>query len=195
MSIECSVCFSTLYYPDTAWYACTRFSFRTSYICEVCLNKIPQEHRHHTDEKQPFKFTFGPLEAEASQTSGRLQSNGSSQLPARFWVETQILTQLFDEKQPFFTQIYPYYDFGYYLKEVVNYHREGKYLNQETLADELRWFIVLGHSIEAYLNMLDGIETEIVRALLSPYDVPKPATDPEQLRLAGELMVRVIKMA
>jgi hypothetical protein len=193
MSIECSVCFSTLKYPDTVWYACTRFSFRTSYICEPCLSKIPHDHRHTSNENQPFKFTFGPLQAETSQHSGRLQANGSKQLPPQFWVETKLLIQLFDEKQPFFTQMYPYYDFNYYLKDVVKWHHEGRYLDEEALADELRWFIIFGAAIESYLNLMDGNSAEPLREVLSPYDVPKPATDPGQLRLARELMKEVIR--
>lgn len=193
MSIQCSICNSTIKAPGTAWYACTRFSFRTSYICEPCLDTVPQHLRHPTAELRQFDFTFGPLKADVSYPSDRLQSYGSEQLAPRFWVETTDLTNLFSEKLPFFSMIYPYYDFDYYLKDIVTWHREGRYKDDDTFANDLRWLIIFGHAIEAYLNRLDGIEAEPARKLLSPYDVPKPATDPRQLQQARELFDEVIR--
>lgn len=124
MSCKCVGCGFTVAQPDSLWYACTKYSPYTVFLCGTCVSVIPDCARRRDLEGNEFKILFGVQYADIG-SFGKYQLIGSSQGPIRFWVEKEDIERHIPESEKVLAQLYPYYCPEEYLEEVSKMELTG----------------------------------------------------------------------
>lgn len=128
MSIDCMGCFSTVYQPDTPWYACTGFSPFRNHLCGTCVATLPVEVRKPVTVLQDFEITFGPV---ITGTGSRRNYNclESTQGRAVFAVSPQAILDSIPFAESFLEELYPYWCMDTYCQNLVRFEDVEKKLS------------------------------------------------------------------
>lgn len=165
MSCTCEGCLDTIALPDSFWFACTRYSTMACHLCGTCVSLIPPERRRPTTEKQEFKISFGPINADTG-SFGRYQWLGSSQGEISFWVEAGDIDEYIPESKRVLKELYPFYCPEQYIKEM----KDGITTGRAELNFELGTFLFQIHRFREALDPLSLVpkqHEEYQRALFN----------------------------
>jgi hypothetical protein len=119
MSIECEICDSTIFVPDSVWYAGTLFSPRRVTLCGCCASCIPIEERRTVTFVQPFDLTFGVVNAEFDVTRQWYSAAGAINGQARFSVTDIVIKKYLPNSNFMFKPLFPYFCIDWFAEDLV----------------------------------------------------------------------------
>lgn len=125
MSIECEICDTTIFVPDTIWYAGTILGHRCVTLCGCCASCIPIEERDMFLDDDPFTITFGIVNADLNTTKNWYSAAGAVSGPVRFTVSTDAIEKYLPNSNFLLKELSPYYRIEWFVtKTVEDYLRE-----------------------------------------------------------------------
>jgi hypothetical protein len=119
MSIECELCDSTIFVPDSVWYAGTLFSPRRVILCGCCASCIPIEERRTVTAVQPIDLTFGVVNAELDATRQWYSAAGAINGQARFAVTGVAVEKYLPNSDCMLKPLFPYFCMDWFVKDLV----------------------------------------------------------------------------
>jgi hypothetical protein len=126
MSIECEICDSTIFIPDTVWYAGTVFGHRSVTLCGACASCIPIEKRKSFESDAPFTVTFGMVSAEPGPNGHWYNGAGAVNGPVRFTASTEAIDKYLPNSRFLLHELSPYYRIDWYVTQTVEEYLKEK---------------------------------------------------------------------
>lgn len=152
MSIDCETCDSTVFVPDSVWYAGTLFSPALSTLCGCCVSCIPPEARIPAKKLQPFAITFGVVLTECNSAGKWYHASNAKNGPARFSSSAEILNSFLPNSELFLKKLFPYYCIDTYIVYTVKKYLREKEHDPGAFETIVRKFLLYGDAIRAWFE-------------------------------------------
>jgi hypothetical protein len=147
MSIECEICDSTIYVPDSVWYAGTLFGPRRVTLCGSCASCIPIEEREELPNLHPYRVSFGPVSADMDTTRRWYSAAGAVNGPGRWFVSNEVIEKYLPNSKFLIDRLSPYCRMDEYVLEVV-----FRYLKEKESVPEARKKAI--EAVAKYFNVI-----------------------------------------
>jgi len=151
MSIECEICESTIFVPDTVWYAGTLFSPVPATMCGCCASCIPIESRTPALKMQPFSLTFGIVLADCNTARNWYSAAGAINGPVRFSATPETIIRFLPNSDCFLEKLYPYFCIDDFAASVVKTYLEEKDRDPKAREVAVSLLLQFGDAIGAWL--------------------------------------------
>ena len=161
MSIDCEICDSTIFVPDTIWYAGTLFSPRRVILCGGCASCIPIEERRTITAVQPFDLTFGLVNAEPNTTRQWYSAAGAINGPACFTVTGEIIHKYLPHAPFFLRQLFPYFCLDWFAEDVVRDYVDVDKRSAAGREKAVTFLVDYGCAVREWLMQKRGAETAV----------------------------------
>ncbi len=152
MSIECELCESTIFVPDTIWYAGTLFSPVPAIMCGCCASCIPIESRTPALKMQPFSLTFGIVLADYNSGRNWYSAAGAINGPVRFSATPEAISRFLPSSRCFLENLYPYFCIDDFAAGIVKTYLEEKDRNPKAREVAVSLLLKYGDAVAGWLS-------------------------------------------
>ena len=189
MSIECEICDSTIYVPDSVWYAGTLFGPRSITICGSCASCIPIEEREPFFDNIPTIITFGLVTADQNSTRSWYNAADAVNGPVRFTASTETIEKYLPNSGFLLKALYPYYRIDWLATNTVEEYQRNKENNPDAREKAVSLLLRFFDLVNYWFKLMEAKAAGVTGTVDVPV-IAKPTREQAEALLDG--LVKIV---